>query len=102
VRAILPSVYPFIQLIHFSFGIQRILTRSQRPLDRRKKPRFRLDQRSWSVRRSAMPQEVGVEYPGAVYHVTSRGDQREDIFLEDVGRRRFAPRPRVPIQFRIR
>jgi putative transposase len=49
-----------------------------------------------------MPQEVGVEYPGAVYHVTSRGDQREDIFLEDVGRRRFAPRPRVPIQFRIR
>jgi hypothetical protein len=31
-----------------------------------------------------------------VYHVMSRGNPREDIFLEDADRRDFAPRPRVP------
>jgi len=27
-----------------------------------------------------------IEYPGAIYHVMSRGDRREDIFLDDVDR----------------
>ena len=30
-----------------------------------------------------------VEYPGAIYHVMSRGDRREDIFIDDVDRRDF-------------
>lgn len=30
-----------------------------------------------------MPRKLRVEYPGAVYHVLSRGDRREDIFLDD-------------------
>ena len=30
-----------------------------------------------------------MEYPGAMYHVMSRGDRREDIFLEDVDRHDF-------------
>jgi putative transposase len=30
-----------------------------------------------------------VEYPGAIYHVMSRGDRREDIFLDDVDRQDF-------------
>ena len=30
--------------------------------------------------------ETRVEYPGAMYHVMSRGDRREDIFLDDVDR----------------
>jgi REP element-mobilizing transposase RayT len=30
-----------------------------------------------------------VEYPGAIYHVTSRGDQRDDIFLDDLDRHDF-------------
>jgi len=30
-----------------------------------------------------------VEYPGAIYHILSRGDRREDIFLDDVDRQDF-------------
>ncbi len=30
-----------------------------------------------------------MEYPGAIYHVMSRGDRREDIFRDDQDRRRF-------------
>jgi putative transposase len=33
-----------------------------------------------------MPRKIRVEYPGAIYHVLSRGDRREDIFLDDVDR----------------
>src|SRR2546425_12026798 len=36
-----------------------------------------------------MPRKLRVEYPGAVYHVMSRGDRREDIFLDDVDRQDF-------------
>jgi REP element-mobilizing transposase RayT len=30
-----------------------------------------------------------VQYPGAIYHVMSRGDRREDIFPDDVDRQDF-------------
>ena len=33
-----------------------------------------------------MPRKLRLEFPGAMYHVVSRGDQREDIFLRDVDR----------------
>jgi REP element-mobilizing transposase RayT len=36
-----------------------------------------------------MPRKVRL-YPGAIYHIMSRGDQREDIFLDDVDRRDFS------------
>lgn len=36
-----------------------------------------------------MPRKLRVEYPGAIYHVMSRGDQREDNFLDDVDRHDF-------------
>ncbi len=36
-----------------------------------------------------MPRQMRVQYPGAMYHVMSRGDQREDIFLDDVDRHDF-------------
>ncbi len=36
-----------------------------------------------------MPRKLRVEYPGAMYHVMSRGDRREDIFLDDVDRQDF-------------
>ena len=36
-----------------------------------------------------MPRQVRIQYPGAVYHVMSRGDHREDIFLDDVDRQDF-------------
>jgi putative transposase len=36
-----------------------------------------------------MPRKLRVEYHGAMYHVMSRGDQREDIFLNDVDRHDF-------------
>ena len=29
-----------------------------------------------------MPRKIRVEYPGAIYHVMSRGDRREDILLD--------------------
>ena len=31
-----------------------------------------------------VPRKLRVEYPGAMYHVMSRGDQRDDIFFTDV------------------
>jgi len=36
-----------------------------------------------------MPRKMRVEYPGAIYHVMSRGDRREPIFLDDVDRQDF-------------
>src|SRR5438309_1269383 len=33
-----------------------------------------------------MPRKLRLEFPGAMYHIMSRGDQREDIFLCDVDR----------------
>ncbi len=36
-----------------------------------------------------MPRKLRVEYPGAMYHLMSRGDRREDIFLNDVDRQDF-------------
>ena len=36
-----------------------------------------------------MPRQPRLEYPGAMYHVMSRGDQRDDIFLDDVDRHDF-------------
>jgi len=39
--------------------------------------------------RCAMPRKLRVEYPGAMYHLMSRGDRREDIYLDDVDRQDF-------------
>ena len=36
-----------------------------------------------------MPRKLRIEYPGAMYHVLSRGDRREKIFLDDVDRQDF-------------
>jgi REP element-mobilizing transposase RayT len=36
-----------------------------------------------------MARQVRIEYPGAIYHVMSRGDRREDIFLDDADRQNF-------------
>jgi len=36
-----------------------------------------------------MPRKLRVEYAGAIYHVMSRGDRREDIFVDDVDRQDF-------------
>lgn len=36
-----------------------------------------------------MARPLRIEYPGAVYHITARGNAREDIFLEESDRYRF-------------
>jgi len=36
-----------------------------------------------------MPRKLRVEYPGAMYHVMSRGDRGENIYLDDVDRQDF-------------
>ncbi len=36
-----------------------------------------------------MARPLRIEYPGAVYHLTSRGDRREAIFVDDEDRRLF-------------
>jgi hypothetical protein len=43
-----------------------------------------------------MPGKMRVQFPGAIYHVMSRGDQRDDIFFDDVDRHDFiktSPKP---------
>jgi REP element-mobilizing transposase RayT len=37
----------------------------------------------------AVPRQLRIEYPGAIYHVMSRGDRREDIFHDEVDRQDF-------------
>jgi hypothetical protein len=32
-----------------------------------------------------MPRQVRIEYPGAMYHAMSRGNRRQDIFLDGLG-----------------
>ena len=36
-----------------------------------------------------MPRVLRVQYPGAIYHLMSRGDRRGKIFLDDVDRQDF-------------
>jgi putative transposase len=36
-----------------------------------------------------MPRKLRVEHPGAMYHVMSRGDRYENIYLDDVDRQDF-------------
>jgi len=36
-----------------------------------------------------MSRKLRIEYPGAMYHVMSRGDQRKDIFRDDHDRQKF-------------
>ena len=36
-----------------------------------------------------MTRPLRLEFPGAVYHLTARGDRREDIFLDDTDRQTF-------------
>ena len=41
----------------------------------------------WHTR--PMPRQVRIQYPGAIYHVISRGNRRQDIFLGDADRHDF-------------
>ncbi len=36
-----------------------------------------------------MPRQLRIQYPGAMYHVMSRGNRRAEIFLDDVDRHDF-------------
>jgi len=36
-----------------------------------------------------MTRPIRIEYAGALYHVTSRGDRQEDIYIDDVDRLSF-------------
>ncbi|HWU40758.1 MAG TPA: hypothetical protein VN203_24180 [Candidatus Acidoferrum sp.] len=36
-----------------------------------------------------MPRKLRIQYPGVMYHVMNRGDQREAIFLDDEDRQKL-------------
>ena len=36
-----------------------------------------------------MARQLRIEYPGAVYHITARGNARKEIFLNDTDRQLF-------------
>ena len=40
-----------------------------------------------------MTRPLRIEFPGALYHVTCRGDRREDIFFDEADRLLWLPRP---------
>ena len=56
-------------------------------------PRAQLDDQLQVVRRDQLGggnlPEQRLEYPGAMYHVMNRGDQREDILRDDQDRQKF-------------
>jgi hypothetical protein len=39
-----------------------------------------------------MARQLGLQFPGALYHVTSRGNNKQEIFLDD-DRRNFLDLP---------
>jgi len=41
------------------------------------------------VTTSSMARPLRIEFPGALYHITSRGDRRENIFISDEDRSLF-------------
>ena len=55
---------------------------------------FLVDRTGRGIYQMVMPRKRRVEYPCAMYHVMSRGDRREDIFLDDVDRYLAAPEHR--------
>ena len=42
---------------------------------------------------SGVPRHLRIQYPGAIYHLMSRGDRREDSLLDDVDRQDFVKTP---------
>ena len=36
-----------------------------------------------------MPRQLRIQYPGAMYHLMSRGNRRQEIYLDDVDRHDF-------------
>jgi hypothetical protein len=48
-----------------------------------------IDSRLSIVLYVGMPRKLRLEYSGAIYHVMSRGDRREKIYLDDVDRQDF-------------
>src|ERR1035437_4576237 len=48
-----------------------------------------IDSRLSIVLAVGMPRKLRIEYAGAMYHVMSRGDRREKIYLDDVDRQDF-------------
>jgi len=36
-----------------------------------------------------MARPVRIQYPGALFHITSRGNQRKKIYLDDSDRKKF-------------
>jgi REP element-mobilizing transposase RayT len=36
-----------------------------------------------------MPRQLRIQYQGAIYHLMSRGDRREEIFRDDLDRKSF-------------
>jgi len=37
----------------------------------------------------AVPRQLRIQYEGAIYHLMSRGDRREEIFRDDLDRKSF-------------
>ena len=54
-----------------------------------KRQSFRLTPNEQRDRQEVMARALRMEYPGAIYHVMSRGDRREAIFGDDADRKRF-------------
>ena len=50
---------------------------------------FCVDDQSGVPQPADMARKLRVEYAGAIYHVMNRGDRREPIFKDDLGRRCF-------------
>ena len=36
-----------------------------------------------------MARPIRIEYPGAIYHITSRGNDKKKIFHDDLDRKKF-------------
>ena len=47
---------------------------------------------SCGYREAAMSRQLRIQFPGAIYHVTSRGDRRQAVVIDDVDRNTFFQR----------
>jgi putative transposase len=50
---------------------------------------MRVEYESGGAKSAVMSRPLRIEYPGAVYHVLCRGNNRQKIFRDDLDRRRY-------------
>ena len=76
-------------IVSYSFAISSMAFFAKLTPKKGVKLKHLIDKGNQDPQYRALPRQLRLEYPGAIYHLMSRGDRREDIYHDDVGRQDF-------------